>query len=314
MKKLTLATTTIMAILLMAVTFSITATEVSAKKTKTKTLVVMEGGTRVLPCDTFKAKVKISSKTKVTVLKNQKSGVTKVVPKTYDRTYGFLAKGKKAGKTTITVTTPSTKYIYKVTVISKKSVQKASKKALTKYAKTLKDTKQCAYMDFNGDGVKELYHDGSFTYYNYVVKKVVTKPYNASEGNTKFTQVSSLTIDPKTYMMLAIPSKEIMYGTPDDSEYEDFSGIIYGRFAFMNREMVFDIENDTIDVLKYAKPKAFVGESYVEGTDYYCYHIDGYDQDDYWYMPMTKEELDANLKTCMPNGVEVIFTETPIIK
>lgn len=262
----------------------------------------------LLTNDTYHATYKVNDKKIVTVIKDRLSSYSKVVTLADSYEYGFLIKGKKSGKTKITVTTAQKKYIYTVTVVSKKSVQKASKKALTKYAGTLKNTKQCAYMDFNGDGVKELYHDGYFSYYNYVLKKVVTKPLS----DKLITKVSSLLVAPKSHLMFAIPSKETLIGDPDP-DYANYSGSLYGWFAFFNEEKVFDLRSD-VSFLKYQNPEVFIGDNYVKGTDYYCLNVPSYDQDDYWYKAYTKKEMDQKITELLPNTISVKFTTKPKIK
>lgn len=279
-------------------------------KTEKKEIVVMEGATRLLMNAPNRVTYKINDKRTATVLKDKIASFSTVAWRSDEYEYGLLLKGKKAGKTTITVTTSSKKYIYTVTVISKKSVQDASKKALTKHANTLKNTKQCAYMDFNGDGIKELYHDGNFSYYNYVLKKVVTKPYISDKS---ITQVSSLLVDTKSHIMFAIPKEERFIGDPDPN-YAMYSGYIYGSFAFFNEEKVFDILSKHVHFLRYQQPEEFLGDRYEEGTDYYCLEVPSYDQDDYWYEAYTKEEMDQKLDEFLPNAVQVKFTKKPVIK
>lgn len=290
--------------------FTASTVSVNAKNIKTlnKNIMVMEGATRLLTNDTFHATYKVTDKKIVTVIKDRLSSYSTVVTQADSYEYGFLIKGKTSGITKITVTTAQKKYIYTVTVVPKKSIQKAAKKALTKYADTLKNTNQCAYMDFNGDGVKELYHDGYFSYYNYVLKKVVTKPFS----NKSITKVSSLLVAPKSHLMFAIPSNELLIGDPDP-DYAIYSGSIYGCFAFFNEEKVFDLLSN-VYFLKYQYPESFVGDTYVKGTDYYCLQVPGYDQDDYWYEAYTKKEMDQKITDLLPHAISVIFTTKPEIK
>lgn len=292
--------------------FSAGIVSVNAKDSKTvkKDIVVMEGATRLLTHDTYHATYKVSNKNTATVIRDRLSSYSTVASRDDSYEYGFLIKGKKAGITKITVTTPTKQYIYNVTVVSKKSVQKAAKKALTTYADTLKETKQCAYMDFNGDGVKELYHDGYFSYYNYVLKKVVTKPYSSDKS---ITQLASLLVAPKSHLMFAIPAKELLIGDPDP-DYAIYSGSLYGRFAFFNEEKVFDLLSRNVYFLKYQFPEEFIRDNYVEGTDYYCLQVTGYDQDDYWYEAYTKEEMDKKIAVLLPDAINVTFTAKPEIK
>lgn len=290
--------------------FSASTVSVNAQNIKTinEDIMVMEGATRLLTNDTYYATYEVTDKKVVTVIKDRLSSYSTVATKGDSYDYGFLIKGKISGKTKITVTTAQNKYIYTVNVVPKRSIQNAAKKALTKYADTLKNTNQCAYMDFNGDGVKELYHDGSFSYYNYVLKKVVTKPFS----DESITKVSSLLVAPKTHLMFAIPSTELLKGDPEP-DYATYSGTIYGQFAFFNEEKVFDLFSNVYFV-KYQNPEEFVGDTYVKGTDYYFLQVPSYDQDDYWYEAYTKKEMDQKIAELLPDAISVIFTTKPEIR
>lgn len=274
-------------------------------KVKKINLDVMEGTTRLLTADLTQKKFANSNKKKATVVKKKRSAFGTIATESECPYYNTLVLGKKAGKTTITVKKKKKKFVYTVRVLSKTSVQKAAKKALQKYAKTLSNTKQCAYVDFNGDGVKDLYHDGFFSYYNYAVKKVVTK-------EAPMKGIGKLYLSPKTHYLFATPQKETKVGDPDP-EYKQYSGDLYGEFLFFNEEKVFDFASHRAQLIKYAEPKEFVGEDYVEGTDYYCIKIPDCDQDDYWYISYTEAERDKKLQEWMPGMVEVPMTEGPEI-
>ena len=80
------------------------------------------------------------------------------------------------------------------------------------------------------------------------------------------------------------------------------------------------LENEKITDIVYAETgnisesACYVGDNYVEGTEYYFLGDSGYDQDDYWYEPFTKEEMDKKLGELMPKMKQVKMTKKPVIK
>lgn len=285
-----------------AMTFCMDGKDVAAKKkTVKKSFVVMEGATREMTPDSYKTKWKITGGKHISISKDKLEPYSKVSPMNDAFTYGILAKGKKPGKAKVVVNTVIKKYIFDVKVVSKATVRKKSKALLKKYAAKLKNTKQCAYMDFNGDSVEDLYHDGQFTYYNYAVDKVVTK-------KAPLENIGSLYVSTKNHMMFAFPAKEIAF------EDQSYSGTVFGRFFFMNEAKVFDFSRETVQYSKYKYPEKFVGDQYVPGNDYYFLDDNGYDQDDYWYIPYTKEQLMTKLAKLFPGWKEIAMTHKPVIR
>lgn len=86
-------------------------------------------------------------------------------------------------------------------------MNKTATKKLKAYKARLKGKDQCLYADFNGDGIKELYHNDSFTYYNYALKKLVTK-------GAPVISLSKIYTCSKSHMLFAIPSKEKVQPIP----------------------------------------------------------------------------------------------------
>ena len=282
--------------------------KVEAKtKTVKKTFVVMEGAARELtPIADQNTKVSVAKKKVAAATVNEESAYSKVSYKAGEGyAYGVLVRGKKSGTTKVAVRNGNEKNIYTVKTISKSGVKKTSKRMLKKYAAGMKKTKQSAYYDFNGDGVKELYHDGKFTYYNYATGKVVTK-------KAPLTSIKELYVSAENHLLFALPSKEITMGEKlFNGNYEAY---LYGKFFMMNQAKVFDFLGNDVEYRRYGDPKQYVGDNYVEGTEYYYLGDSGYDQDDYWYEPFTKEEMDKKLGELMPKMKQVKMTKKPVIK
>lgn len=261
-----------------------------------KPYVVMEGATREITPDSFKVKYSVNNNKIVSVIKDKPQMYSTVSPKAgAGYTYGILVKGKKCGTTKITFKKAGKKTVYTVKVLSKAFVKKQSKKALNKYIKKYAGKDNCSYMDFNGDGIKEVYHDGKFTYYNYAINKVVTK-------DAPVTEYDRLYASYKNHLLYAA------YNEDDNStgSYED-DAIDCGRFMLFNEAKVFDFLDYDVRIGKYVKPKEYVGDKYVEGTDYYLLRDSGYDQDDYWYEPYTEEEKEEYVSKNMPDKKEIVI-------
>lgn len=269
-----------------------TTTVAAKQKVKKKTIVVMEGATRLFFNPSVKTTCKIANKSKVAILKNKQSTFSKVAPGTGMGGYGYLLKGKKAGKTKIVTTNREEKVTYTVTVISKKKVKSLAKKALSKYTKYETKEKQYLYRDFNGDGVKEIYYNGSFIYYNYAVKKVVTKKLDIKNLKTLY-------INPKNKMLFAITKEDRgLYG---EKTIKNDTYVMYGNYIFFNEEKVFDFTTN-VQIAKYVDPKEYV-PNYLEG-DYYFLHVNNFDQDDFWYKPYTQEELENRIQKEFPQKID----------
>lgn len=266
----------------------------SDAKTVHKSFVVMQGGTRALPFGTAKSSCKIQGKKYISISKNQKTSYSKVSVKADRTTYPILVKGKKAGKGKITLRTGKKTTVFSVKVLSKKSVNKTATKKLKAYKARLKGKDQCLYADFNGDGIKELYHNDSFTYYNYALKKLVTK-------GAPVISLSKIYTCGKSHMLFAIPSKETRLGEKGSDEER----IVYGHFFFFNEAKIFDFLNQDVALSQYVKPEIYVGSRYSNGTSYYFLDDSSYDQDDYWYLPYTEDEMQTFLDQKMPSRKEL---------
>ena len=262
-----------------------------AQAASKNTFVVMEGTTREITPNSYKVKYSVSDKKKIAIIKDKAQSYSKVSPKAGDGyNYGILVKGKKAGNTKLTLDNAGKKTEYNVKVLSKAGVNKKAKKALKKYVNKYSGKSGCAYMDFNGDGIKEVLHNGRFTYYNYAINKVVTK-------KAPVTDYEKLYISYKNKLMYATIKNE------DNNSKEDAVDI--GSFFIMNEAKVFDFLNNNVRIGKYTNPRNYLGDKCVEGTDYYLIRDAGYDQDDYWYEPYTKDAMDRWIDELMPDKVEV---------
>lgn len=269
-----------------------TANAKSNIKTVKKFIVVMEGATRELSdYEEAGEKIKVGNKKIATFMKNKPySGVSRE----NNGVYLTLLKGVKAGKTTITITRKKERVVYKVTVYSKKSIQEKAKKALSAYKKKYEKLETFAYVDFNGDGVKEIYHAGAFTYYNYAMKKVVTK-------NLSMKKASTLYISPKKKLMFEVLK------SPIEIKDNRMSRTVYGKFYYFNEEKVFHPYDSGVAVSKYKYPQDYVpAKDYIKGKKYFFIDDSHYDQDDYWYEPFTKESVTTFIKKKMPGIKKIV--------
>jgi hypothetical protein len=85
---------------------------------------------------------------------------------------------------------------------------------------------------------------------------------------------------------------------------------VYGVFCIFDEDFghldtFFNCETNC-SIYKYTYPQEFVPKKeYKEGVDYYCFHDEYYDQDDYWYEPFTFDGIEANVDKHMPGKKEV---------
>jgi hypothetical protein len=96
----------------------------------------------------------------------------------------------------------------------------------------------------------------------------------------------------------------------DEEEFDYYRGDVYGVFCIFDEDFghldtFFNCETNC-SIYKYTYPQEFVPKKeYKEGTDYYCFHDEYYDQDDYWYEPFTFDGIEANVDKHMPGKKEV---------
>ncbi|MEE3467190.1 MAG: hypothetical protein VZQ83_01995 [Eubacterium sp.] len=159
----------------------LTVTAEAKTKTYKSTCHVVVGSMKMIPdtdmIGTTKRTVTIKNKKIVKQVKKPVSNLTYLNPHSdYVSLYGVYVTGKKAGKTKVTVKTgKSTKYVCTVTVHKKKTVKTAAKKALNKTLQELgktTDDKFVFFADLNGDGIDDLFVNGTMYGYNYETKQV----------------------------------------------------------------------------------------------------------------------------------------------
>lgn len=244
---------------------------VSQAKVVKKNVVVLKGAGKNINLKSSPFRKKVSNKN--VKVKENKEALTLTVT------------GKKVGSSRITVTYSGlkTKYQYNVKVLSQSKVKKTSDAKLKKYVKKMKKGTEYAYVDINNDGVKEVFHHGGFTYYNYITKKVVTKKYGiktlyVSKGSSK---VFATLIDAKV------------------REEENF--VYFSSFFELDLTKVLDLQEPSTGYRRYTE----TGKTEYQVTKDYAYYDVHYDQDDYEYEAYTEEEMAERIKMAMPKIKEV---------
>ncbi len=228
-------------------------------------------------------------------VENADDSIAKVT-KRNDGVDGAMVKGKKVGSVEIKLISSETTFVYKVQVLSKKSVNQEAMKALKKI--TIKKGKKYAFADLNGDGVKDLFLGKNIYGYNYLTKKVVKKYTGIKPKNLAAIYVST---NKKMLYMQAKKGKKI--GRRGKvSKNDPYTGKVVGAFyGFWDERydtsMFFERDKEYY-IIKYDKPKNFV-KNYKKGKKYYCFNDDHYDQDDYWYMPFTEKKIMKKVKSKM---------------
>ena len=179
-------------------------------------------------------------------------------------------KGKKAGKVTVTFKIPDAGKKYKITatILAKKKTNKTATKKLKKYLSKLPEGTQYAFVDINKDGIKDLYLEDQFVYYDYQKKKCKTKAHNFKEiyistGNQK-----------RIYTLLKEPR-----------ETESF--VYFSEVYEADMKKVFKMESLGIGFRQYTDS----GKIEYGVLEDYAYYDDSYDQDDYDYEGWTEEAI-----------------------
>lgn len=284
------------------VTFSFANISASAKvKTVTRNQSVLKGSSIILYKSNwysgYKITIKNKSKIKTKKIKNSKGG-------------GVRVTGKKVGKATVTLKTKKKHYIYKISILDVASTDALAKKQLQDKKSTIPNVTSYAYADFNVDGVTDLYADGFLYAYNYKTGKIKSKDLNINPANVRRILVSK-----KKRTAYFEASKDAYlyqneyYDDPEE-EFDYYKADVFGQFCVFDNDFgyygtFFDCNLDH-SIYRYIYPKEFVSaEEYVEGVDYYCFHEDNYDQDDYWYEPFTYEGIEDKLVKLMPEKEEI---------
>ncbi len=196
-------------------------TTTAEAKTYKKTCHVLVGTMRCLPDSdlmslTKKSKVTVANKKILKYVKKVDSNFKLLNAYSDSATVsGVFVKGKKKGKTKVTVKVGKSKYVYTVTVHAKKQVKTDSGKALKKKLKELGKTTSDPYVfyaDLSGDGIDDLFVDGTMYGYNYG-KKIVEEV----ETGLIMDAVDAIYVSKKNriiYFDTTTASKEIEAGNP----------------------------------------------------------------------------------------------------
>ena len=335
MKKQTRKLAACLLSLSLALGLSGTGTPAEAAKVKTvkRTCTVVVGGTRLLSNSDMLVEsytVKVAKKSILTAKKNKKDVGAIFNPNNDYHYSGVIVTGKKAGKTKVTLKTKKTKYVYTVTVLGKKKVQNAAKKALAsavKKAKAKTDSKW-VYTDLNGDGIADLFDNGVMISYNYTKKKTITR-----ETGINVNAIRSISVSKKNKTMyIDAVSGSAIYAEPEDDEFPEedenvypeddpedpddpddpddpeeeevdpYTGDDVGVFFTFNEENIFQIHH-TFSLICYDHPEFFVTEEkYMSGGPFYCIGDSSFDQDDLWYESYTEADLKGLFAKTMPDS------------
>ena len=242
-------------------------------RTVTQNLKMLQGSTRCIEHSCSDVK-KITIKKKRYISAKGKSYMIKVT-------------AKKAGKTSFTYRLPGDKKNYKcnVTVYSLKSVRKKAAAKLKKQLSALSEGTLYTYLDFNKDGVKELFHDGRITYYDYAKNKCRTVDYGFQEIYTS----------KKTKRIYVIKKKPL--------ETDCF--IYFSEFYKVSPFKLFALTGEGTGFRTYTEK----GLQEYSAKAPYAYYDDHYDQDDYDYEALTEEEMNARIKEKMAGYKKVVLKE-----
>ena len=240
-------------------------------KTITKSLKLLQGTTRYVEHN--------SSDVKKLKVKNKKYISVK------GKSYLIKVTGKKVGKTSFTYRPCGDKNGYKcnVTVYSVKKVKKKADKALKKVLKKLPNNTSYAFVDFNKDGIKELFYDGKITHYDYVKNKCYTKDYGFKE----------IYQSKKTKRIYAIKNEPI--------ETDCFT--YFSEFYTVSLTKLFALTGEGTGFRTYTEK----GLQEYNASAPYAYYDDHYDQDDYDYEALTESDVNARIEEKMPGYKKVVL-------
>ena len=96
--------------------------------------------------------------------------------------------------------------------------------------------------------------------------------------------------------------------TTKDDDFDPYYGTPIGMFYGFDDTTYYDdgffLVNRDYSIQKYTFPQYFVDPKiFVEGTDYYFFNDVNYDQDDYWYEPFVKEDIEKKIDSLMPDSI-----------
>ena len=244
---------------------------------------VVEGGI-VLISDTelfTKIKsVKVSDEEGLEALINSEPNIKKVYSHADDMYNGVYVRGRKAGSYKVSVrVSKKKKYVYKVTVLSAVETGQKALNALDECVAGMDPSvdHRPAFIDFNGDGIKDLLADNRIYAYQYDKDKVVSFKTGLKRDSIRDIYVSK--DDHIAYIGVE----------PDISKKkkgETAPYVVAGRYFIFDFSSPFSIRSE---VELYA---LLDGEDKIAA---YCYHDSRYDQDDLWYDVFTYEDWQAKL-------------------
>ncbi len=305
----------------LVVTFSFINVNANAKVKKvTRNQCVLKGASIILTKSNgyanYTIAIKNKGKIKVKKIKNYNGGGVKVT-------------GKKVGKATVTLKTKKKHYVYNINILDIASTDALAREQLEYKKSTLANVKSYAFADFNGDGVTDLYADGFLYAYNYktgsiktveldIIPANVSRIFVSKKKKTAYFEASKdgyvrqiIYDDDEDYGDEApVDEGDVAVDEEDEEEFDYYRGDVYGVFCIFDEDFghldtFFNCETNC-SIYKYTYPQEFVPKKeYKEGTDYYCFHDEYYDQDDYWYEPFTFDGIEANVDKHMPGKKEV---------
>lgn len=201
------------------------------------------------------------------------------------KSYMNQVTAKKAGKTSFTYRLPEDEKLYKcnVTVYSLKSVRKKVSAELKKQLSVLPKGTMYTYLDFNQDGVKELFYDGKIMYYDYAKNKCKTVNYGFQEIYTS----------PKTKRIYVIKKK------PVKTDFFTY----FSEFYTASPYKIFALTGEGTGFRTYTKK----GIREYSAKAPYAYYDEHYDQDDYDYEALTEKEMIAKIEKMMPGYKKVVL-------
>lgn len=239
-------------------------------KTIKKNVTVLQGTTRKIPMDsTDVEQLKVSNKNISVTAKD----------------FFVKVKAKKAGKTTITfkIKALNQSYKYTVTVLSAKKVEKAAHKKIKAYYSKLPKGTRYAYLDLNQDGVRELYHSGKIIYYDYKKNKCAVQKCGFKE----------LYRSSKSKYILAVYQKP--------RKTTEF--IYWSEYFVPSNEHIFRLDATGTGFREYTEE----GKNVYGANAPYAYYDYGYDQDDYEYEALTKDQVIKKLSKKIPGYKKVVL-------
>ncbi|MBR6229019.1 MAG: hypothetical protein IKQ97_04715 [Eubacterium sp.] len=284
-------------------------TSMAAKKKTVKlTCQVVAGGSILLPksdrISDANYSVKVSDKSVVGAEKDKESAASRAInPGNVQQVNGVVVTGKSAGIGKVTVKTKKKKYIYTVTVLDPEAVRAEAAEALAPELEKAKSdsNSRWAYTDLNGDGIEDLFVDGTMIGYDYIKKSTVSRKtgINLPALGAIYTSKEN-----KTVYFEAVTGSAIILEKQDPDE-DFFAGDKIGMFFVFDEGAVFDNLSNYY-VIKYAHPEKIIKKKYYdENETYTCLNDPTYDQDDLWYECFDTKLLNKKMKTIMPDKAKV---------